>query len=80
MIITDTCEAILAPMIGAGTGLIMGKIIPSVEARQKGVPWRQWGPYLSERQWGTVREDYAPTASSRSASAVFTGSILAVWP
>jgi hypothetical protein len=21
-------------------------------------PWRRWGPYLSERQWGTVREDY----------------------
>ena len=23
-------------------------------------PWRKWGPYLSERQWGTVREDYSP--------------------
>ena len=22
-------------------------------------PWRKWGPYLSERQWGTVREDYS---------------------
>src|SRR5262245_2679653 len=22
--------------------------------------WRLWGPYLSERQWGTVREDYSP--------------------
>src|SRR5262245_15817450 len=22
--------------------------------------WRKWGPYLSERQWGTVREDYSP--------------------
>jgi len=29
------------------------------EAREKGVPRRQWGPYLSERQWGTVREDYS---------------------
>jgi hypothetical protein len=29
------------------------------EVREKGVPWRQWGPYLSERQWGTVREDYS---------------------
>src|SRR6202045_1979949 len=29
------------------------------EAREKGGPWRQWGPYLSERQWGTVREDYS---------------------
>jgi len=26
---------------------------------QKGVRWRRWGPYLSERQWGTVREDYS---------------------
>ncbi len=24
------------------------------------VNWRRWGPYLSERQWGTVREDYSP--------------------
>ena len=29
------------------------------EAREKGMPWKQWGPYLSERQWGTVREDYS---------------------
>ncbi|TCO50687.1 MGH1-like glycoside hydrolase domain-containing protein [Actinocrispum wychmicini] len=28
------------------------------EADTNGVPWRRWGPYLSERQWGTVREDY----------------------
>ena len=29
------------------------------EAREKGTPWKKWGPYLSERQWGTVREDYS---------------------
>ncbi len=29
------------------------------EARELGVPWKKWGPYLSERQWGTVREDYS---------------------
>ena len=29
------------------------------EARENKAPWRQWGPYLSERQWGTVREDYS---------------------
>jgi hypothetical protein len=29
------------------------------DARARGVPWRKWGPYLSERQWGTVREDYS---------------------
>ena len=26
------------------------------EAREAGVPWKKWGPYLSERQRGTVRE------------------------
>ena len=25
-----------------------------------GTGWKMWGPYLSERQWGTVREDYSP--------------------
>ena len=29
------------------------------EARAGKVAWRSWGPYLSERQWGTVREDYS---------------------
>jgi hypothetical protein len=29
------------------------------EARETGIPWKKWGPYLSERQWGTVREDYS---------------------
>jgi mannosylglycerate hydrolase MGH1-like protein len=29
------------------------------EARSQGVAWAKWGPYLSERQWGTVREDYS---------------------
>ena len=28
--------------------------------REQQVPWKKWGPYLSERQWGTVREDYSP--------------------
>ena len=29
------------------------------EAREQKPHWKQWGPYLSERQWGTVREDYS---------------------
>ncbi|MHB8068188.1 MAG: MGH1-like glycoside hydrolase domain-containing protein [Desulfobaccales bacterium] len=29
------------------------------EAREHEIPWGKWGPYLSERQWGTVREDYS---------------------
>jgi hypothetical protein len=34
------------------------------EARKGGVLWRKWGPYLSERQWGTVREDYSPDGNA----------------
>ena len=29
------------------------------EARKQKATWKKWGPYLSERQWGTVREDYS---------------------
>lgn len=29
------------------------------EDRDGQIPWKKWGPYLSERQWGTVREDYS---------------------
>ena len=29
-------------------------------AATRGEGWRRWGPYLSDRQWGTVREDYSP--------------------
>jgi hypothetical protein len=31
-----------------------------LEQARLGAAWRRWGPYVSERQWGTVREDYSP--------------------
>ncbi|RUR83180.1 glucosidase [Chlorogloeopsis fritschii PCC 9212] len=34
------------------------------EAREQNIPWRKWGPYLSERQWGTVREDYSQAGNA----------------
>jgi len=34
------------------------------EVVQKNKPWRRWGTYLSERQWGTVREDYSPDGTA----------------
>ncbi len=34
------------------------------ENRDRKAYWRRWGPYLSERQWGTVREDYSPDGSA----------------
>ena len=34
------------------------------EARQRKKHWKRWGPYLSERQWGTVREDYSANGTA----------------
>ena len=31
-----------------------------IEEAAAGIAWRRWGPYLAERAWGTVREDYSP--------------------
>ncbi|MDX1905850.1 MAG: glucosidase [Bacteroidia bacterium] len=33
-------------------------------ARSGQAAWKKWGPYLSERQWGTVREDYSPEGNA----------------
>src|SRR6195256_5492183 len=34
------------------------------ESSERRAPWRQWGPYVSERAWGTVREDYSATGEA----------------
>jgi len=34
------------------------------EAQDAQLPWHKWGPYLSERQWGTVREDYSQSGDA----------------
>src|SRR6516165_9984472 len=34
------------------------------ESQQRKKPWKRWGPYLAERQWGTVREDYSPDGAA----------------
>src|SRR5262245_8238335 len=34
------------------------------EAREGKAAWKMWGPYLSERQWGTVREDYSESGDA----------------
>ena len=34
------------------------------ESRQRKKHWKSWGPYLSERQWGTVREDYSANGTA----------------
>src|SRR5208283_5469466 len=34
------------------------------ESRDRKSHWKRWGPYLSERAWGTVREDYSPAGAA----------------
>src|SRR5262245_40327790 len=34
------------------------------QARERAADWKRWGPYLSERAWGTVREDYSPDGTA----------------
>jgi hypothetical protein len=34
------------------------------ESRKRTAHWKRWGPYLSERAWGTVREDYSPNGTA----------------
>ncbi|HWW94228.1 MAG TPA: glucosidase, partial [Vicinamibacteria bacterium] len=34
------------------------------ESRARKAHWKRWGPYLAERQWGTVREDYSPDGAA----------------
>ena len=34
------------------------------ENRRRTAHWNRWGPYLSERAWGTVREDYSPSGTA----------------
>ena len=35
-----------------------------IEQREGTAHWNLWGPYLAERQWGTVREDYSPNGDA----------------
>ena len=60
------------PTVGAEAGhaRTVRHIDPSAERRRRAevrdghAPWHEWGPYLSERQWGTVREDYSAAGSA----------------
>jgi hypothetical protein len=45
-----------------GTGSAEQKRLVEAEARTK--HWKRWGPYLAERAWGTVREDYSPDGTA----------------
>ena len=42
------------------------EVLKSEQMGSDNKPWRKWGPYLSERQWGTVREDYSQDGNAWS--------------
>jgi hypothetical protein len=46
--------------------MVGGAEADRLEEARSGVPWQRWGPYLSERQWGTVREDYSDNGDAWS--------------
>lgn len=56
---TTDCKAEVPKTPMNGTHTVNNERKRLKEARDSNVPWRRWGPYLSERQWGTVREDYS---------------------
>jgi Mannosylglycerate hydrolase MGH1-like glycoside hydrolase domain/Glycosyl hydrolase family 63 C-terminal domain len=49
----------LGLIMAADSGWVTTAEAARLAAISHGVRWRRWGPYLSERQWGTVREDYS---------------------
>ena len=56
-----------APLLRAKTEVIYARKAAEterlIEDRDRKKNWKRWGPYLSERQWGTVREDYSSDGS-----------------
>ncbi|MDC0358786.1 glucosidase [Oligoflexia bacterium] len=48
----------------AGAKSLTGEEVRLRQDQDREKNWKRWGPYLSERQWGTVREDYSPDSDS----------------
>jgi hypothetical protein len=51
----------MTPIPSAKTAVEKNRLAENKAGQQN---WRHWGPYLSERQWGTVREDYSPSGTA----------------
>src|SRR5215510_7501372 len=57
--ITNTCLACRFNYRTEGRDCMTAEHNRLEAARTQNIPWKKWGPYLSERQWGSVREDYS---------------------
>ncbi|HZV33708.1 MAG TPA: glucosidase, partial [Verrucomicrobiae bacterium] len=51
-------EPVTQPSLRAAAGAEAERLLEDASRKKN---WKRWGPYLAERQWGTVREDYSPT-------------------
>jgi hypothetical protein len=62
---SQTRKTTQADIGGAGGGRsLTAEQVRLQEASSGRAPWKKWGPYLSERQWGTVREDYSQSGDA----------------
>src|SRR5262249_56986406 len=61
-----TVAAVMARLrrVAKGGSVVAGEDVRLEEAREGKAAWKKWGPYLSERQWGTVREDYSESGDA----------------
>ncbi|HYP54136.1 MAG TPA: hypothetical protein VEQ42_11380, partial [Pyrinomonadaceae bacterium] len=48
----------------AGESALTAEELRLEESRERRAHWKRWGPYVSERAWGTVREDYSPDGAA----------------
>ena len=60
-------------MVGLRTKTAEADRLRDDESREKN--WKRWGPYLSERQWATVREDYSQDGSWYVHCAIYCANI-----
>ena len=55
----DIVAAVARPSAEVGAGAAVAELTRLAEDTRRERNWKRWGPYLAERQWGTVREDYS---------------------
>ena len=53
----------LAPEAHANNNSLFAYVLGLADDAARTRNWKRWGPYVSERQWGTVREDYSTGGS-----------------
>src|SRR3984893_1818584 len=60
----DLPAALPFPRTGARKNFMTAEEQRLEESHHRTKHWKRWGPYLADRQWGTVREDYSPDGTA----------------